>query len=155
MMSTVEGTTYETATTEWLDILRSTIQELVEQAQATGDLDGVTYSMCETYTDVPRHISPQDRVAWHLRIADGKFTFEPIEAEADDVDTKVVGEWEVIDRMARILLPDDGSHPPEVQAMLGEAVESGRLLITNTSSATPPPLLSGVHNAVARRTGAS
>ena len=141
---------YECASPEWVAIVRSVIEEVVETSAKEGGLAGIEYSMCEVYTGVPPGVAPKSRVGWHFRIANSLVHFEPV--EADDVDTKVIAAWDVIAPMARVVLPEDGVHPPEVQKALAEASASGRLEMVSRAGRKPPAAISDVHNRVARQT---
>ena len=134
------------ASNAWLDALRSIMVQRAEAAN--GDLpDG--FSMCEVFTDVPAEVNDSSRVAWHCRVADGAFAWEL--GEVDDVQRKIVADWETILPVARTVFAEDPAKAAEVQQAMAKALAEGKVSVTG-GLGPQPTVFAAVHDEIARLT---
>jgi hypothetical protein len=134
---------YEFASDEWLTGVERAIQACVEEARATGQLEGVSFSLCEVYGDVPVAVNPAGRVAWSAVFADEKVTFS--RSELDTADLKVVADYEVLRPIVSVKFDADPSL--DVMQALSAAGKQGRFRIDR--SAPSPAAIASLHNRVA------
>lgn len=112
---------------------------------------GQDFSICEVYTEVPGDVNDLDRVPVTWGFADGAAWFEL--TERDDVDMKVVGTWEVLAPLARVVYADDPDGAAASHVALGEALAAGTLQVTRTGA--PPEVLGRLHDDLARLTASA
>ena len=140
-------TKLEFASTAWIDAIRAAITaELAAEGDAARSIN---FSVSELYTDTPVHISPDGQVGWSCRIADGQVAFQ--HARDPDADIVMVGEYAAIQQLARIVVAGDPDRQAELERMMAEALESGRMRIDGDVTRAPPAM-NAVHDDVASRT---
>jgi hypothetical protein len=145
---------FEFGSAEWMHAVRGVFEKAVASAAESGELDdGFEFSICEVYNKVPSRINPTNRVAWLMRVKHSTVSF--VAEEADDVDFKLVGDYEVIGPLTRVMYDEAGVPPPEVMSAITTASREG----TFKTEIRPAPagqaitsLFSGTHNAVVRLT---
>lgn len=121
------------------------VRRMFEAYAATAPRD-FAFSVCEVFTDVPAHLDKDGSgvIAWHFRIADGRFHFAY--GEADDVDMKTVSDYDFILPFARMRIAPDTA--AEYQKRMQAGVEAGKLRRTGDGSKAPPELYA-IHNDLA------
>ena len=91
----------EFASTAWIDIARSGLEELVARRGTAG----ARFSLCEVFTDAPATIAPTGRAAWHF-FADGT-TVAVSAGEVDDADVKICTDYQgVLPRAREFYTPE-------------------------------------------------
>ena len=134
---------YEFASEEWLSAVERTIHACVEEARDAGQLEGVFFSLCEVYEDVPVGVNPAGRVAWSAVLDGEKVTFSRTELATADL--KVVADYQVLKPVVKVEF--DQGPPPDVLQALGAATEQGRFKIDRTTPS--PAAVASLHNRVA------
>ncbi|MFV0306332.1 MAG: hypothetical protein ACK5OX_01135 [Desertimonas sp.] len=129
----------------WLEALRT----IYLQTVAGADLDGVEYSMCEVFHDVPLDVHPDTTVAWHVRISNG--TVQWSLGEIDDAMFKIVGSWAAVEPLARATPLSDPAVAAELQDRLAARIADGSVRVEGSQAARPPATV-GVHDAIAAHT---
>jgi len=134
----------EFASPEWLATLKSMIKRYMEKAGP-----GVTLSICEVFTGVPKHLDKHGNgvISWYCRIGDGKLTFE--DGEIPDADIKSVADYAFILPFARMKV--EPSTMVEYEKMQAEGVRTGKLTREGDRSKVPPAFY-GMHNELAEIT---
>lgn len=136
------------ASPEWVAALKAILIELVAEVRA--DLDGVDFTICEVFTDVP----PDGATCvWAARITGEGVQFfdEPVAA-----DYEVSGDYEAILPGARIIY--EGVTDAELAAQAehrGRMIAAGRLHANGDMRTVPRPLrrlLQTMHDRLARQT---
>jgi hypothetical protein len=126
---------HEFASPAWFEALHDAIQRL---AQAAGSgLDGVRWTVCEVFTDVPEHIAqtPDRRAAWHCRVRGQEIAFGL--GEIDDADFKVIADYQTVLPLARLHLGDDPKVMERVNETMMKAVMEGRMQIHGDLGSRP------------------
>jgi hypothetical protein len=144
---------YELASREWFAAMHALVSDRVSAAlRLNPDL---RTSACEVFLKPPPHLAPDgaDRLAWSYSVANGRLTFAL--EERDDVDLKIVGDYDAILPIARLRVGGDPQRQAELQAMSAELVQAGRLAFPRR--AAPPEGLDPhpfdtIHDAIARLT---
>ena len=133
---------YEFASEDWLSALERTIDACVEEAREAGQLEGVSFSVCEVYEDVPVEVNPAGRVTWSAVLSGEKVAFS--RAELATADLKVVADYQVLKPVVKVEF--DQGPPPDVVQALGAATEQGRFRIDR--AAPSPEAIASLHNRV-------
>jgi hypothetical protein len=145
---------FEFASTEWIQAVRKVFEQAVASAAESGELDdGFEFSICEVYNKVPSRINPTNRVAWLMRVKHSTVTF--VAEEGDDVDFKVVGDYEVIGPLTRVMYDEAGVPPPKIMSAITTASAEGTFkaeIRQVRSGAATTSLFSDTHNAIVRVT---
>jgi hypothetical protein len=100
----------------WVGEARRYLTEAV--AAVDSRLTGVRFSLCEVYTDPPRHLGGDtDRIAWHIVIDDGRV--EVGRGQPDGIDQTVVVDYQTCVPLAKVHYPPmarprDLDGPPRV-----------------------------------------
>ncbi|MEZ6023600.1 MAG: hypothetical protein R3C16_09390 [Hyphomonadaceae bacterium] len=102
------------------------------------------FSICEVFTDAPKHLAADGVIAWHCRAADGKLEFAL--GEADDVDMKNIADYQAILPFARMRV--DAETRPTYEKMAAEVAASGKLKRVGDPAKIPPGV-HGLHNDLA------
>jgi hypothetical protein len=131
----------ELASPEWLTALEDLIDSYA--ARAGG---GVALSICEVFTDVPKHLDKHRNgtLSWYCRIRDGRLEFE--EGEIDDADIKTVTDYQFILPFARMKIDPDNMQAYE--SKLAEGAAAGKIVRQGDRSKVPPAFY-GMHNDLA------
>jgi hypothetical protein len=136
------------ASPEWVAALKAILIELVAEARA--DLEGVDFTICEVFTDVP---PDHHTCVWAARITGEGVQFfdEPVEA-----DYEVSGDYEAILPGARIIYEGVTDAELAIQAEHRlRMIAAGRLRAKGDMRAVPRPLrrvLQTMHDRLARQT---
>ena len=109
------------ASEAWLSGVEQAIDACVTEARSAGQLDGVSFSLCEVYESVPPEVNSAGRVVWSLVLDGGDAKFA--RTELDEADLKVVADYEVLEPVVRVLF--DQGPPPEVAEALAAAAKQG------------------------------
>jgi hypothetical protein len=145
---------FEFGSAEWIHAVRGVFEKAVASAAESGELDdGFEFSICELYNKVPSRINPTNRVAWLMRVKHSILSF--VAEEADDVDFKLVGDYEVIGPLTRVMYDEAGVPPPEVMSAITTASLEGTFkteIRPARAGQAVTSLFSGTHNAIVRFT---
>ncbi|HEY2358002.1 MAG TPA: hypothetical protein VGH86_11165 [Phenylobacterium sp.] len=136
----------ELGSPEWLAALKAHIERFV----ATPAGQAATFSICEVFTDVPKHLDKNGDgvLAWYCRIADGKLVFA--EGEVSDVDMKTLTDYDFIVPFARMKLGPENA--AEFTEQMNAGVAAGKLKRAGQSDKAPPPEFHAMHNDLAEIT---
>ena len=123
------------ASSEWVDLARTVLEELVAEHGETGK----SFSVCEAFTDAPEGLAGPDAATavWHFRIVDN--TVAVGEGEIDGADLSVRVAYAQALPMARMV------YTPEMV----EQARAARALAGDESQPTPPAYLLELHNRLA------
>lgn len=115
----------------WIGMAR----ERITAALAGEDLDGVTFSLCEEFTDPPSHLRRPGAgtIGFCLRIAGGRVEVD--DRPGTDVDLRVVSDY--ADALAVARDPDAAAADP---AEAERRMRAGRLAVHGDPSRMPPAL---------------
>jgi hypothetical protein len=145
---------FEFASVEWIDAVRCVFEQVVASSAESGELDDTyEFSICEVYENVPSEINSANRVAWLMRVQHGMVSFAA--EEADDVDFKVVGDYEVVGPLTRVMYDEAGVPPPDVLSAIMAATLNGTFkadIKPRREGSPTTSLFSGTHNAIVRLT---
>lgn len=128
----------------WIAMAR----EAITGALADGDLDGISFTLCEEFTDPPAELRREGAatIGFFVRVADGRV--EVGDRPIGDADVKVISSYEDALPIAR----DPGAPAAERSAM-EQRIAEGRLTIEGDPSAVPLPLAAlDLHRLLAART---
>jgi hypothetical protein len=121
----VTDPSYEFASPEWIAEAAAYLPGAV--AAIPQDLDGITFSLCEIYTDPPSHLADgADRIGWSMQI-DGR-DVKVLPGVRDDAEQKIVVDYgtciplakapyKEVDHAPGKVLPDSEG-PPRVPGVL-------------------------------------
>ena len=138
----------------WIALAREVLTDLF--ANAKQDLSGVTFHMCEVFTDVPEHLAQTDdgRAGWHFRV-NGK-SVEVGSGEIDDADMKIIADYATILPAAKMMYGKDTASAMQAnQKTQAAALKNGKVRSEGDFSKLPPALMSilmPLHNRLAERT---
>jgi len=143
----------EFASAAWIAGAKDVLEDLI--ANAKQDLSGVTFNMCEVFTDAPEHIALTDdgKAGWHFRVK-GK-TIEVAAGEIDDADFKIIADYTTVLPLAKIIYGKYPAGMKETQRIQAEGAKSGKMRTEGEQSKMPPqlmPILMLLHNKMAERT---
>jgi len=110
-MSDGANSRVEFASTAWIDIARSALQQIVAEHGEPGK----RFSLCEVFTNAPRHIAPSGTAAWHFYVDGRSVTVNA--GEVDDADVKIRTDYQGILPRARQfytpeILAERANEPP-------------------------------------------
>lgn len=131
------------------------VHEGVSKRLAAVDLDGVTYSSVEIFTNPPAHLDSDGSgaIGWWMRIADGQLTLgdRPVDGTFDH---KVVADYGVMLPIARASFSDSPELAAEVGRTLERAQADGKFERHESDAAKPEQLavLSDLHDEMAKIT---
>jgi len=135
----------ELASPEWMGLMHSLLAE--HARAAPGDTD---FSVCETFTGVPKHLDRQGggAISWWCRVKGSRVEFG--EGRIDDADVESQADFEFILPVARWIYADEVM--AEVAAYKQRGVEAGKYATRVTDPTKVPAFMREVHNALAART---
>ena len=139
---------YEFASPSWVAYLHGRISERFE---AMGEeRAGIDWSICEIFSDPPRHLSPDGApLAWHCILRDGRLR---IGAEAaDDVSVTVRADYAAIVPIGRYDTRSEPERVRELQAMVAGLIARGAMTVDGALGARDARF-SDVHDLLARVT---
>ena len=91
----------EFASPAWIKLAASILTELVGTQGKPED----EFAVCEVFHNVPEHVHSEDTVAWHFHI-NGQSVVVGV-GEAEDVDMRIVAEYNEALAAARLVYPPD------------------------------------------------
>jgi len=130
----------EFASPEWLAFFA---RLLVARAAMGETPEGVT---CEVYRKVPSHLAPTGELAWTRRVQAGVASVELIECPDAQADTKLVGDYDALLPLARLLVEDDGA---KLEAGIAAGIAAGTLDVIERRPNPDAPRDFTVHNMMA------
>ena len=136
----------EFASPAWIDALEHAMRTRVD---AAGTEDLATYAMSETYTNAPAHLAPDGTIGFHVRFGPEGFEFH--RQPSRYVDFAIIGEYEAVQAIARVIVEGDADKQLEMDRTAGRAIKAGTLEVVGDRT-NLPGVLDGVHDEVARIT---
>ena len=123
------------ASSEWVDMARTVLEELVAEHGETGK----SFSVCEVFTDAPEGLAGADATtaAWHFRIVDKTVTVGEGEIAGADMNARV-GYAEMMPHVKMVFTPEMVKQAQSMQPQGG-----------GDGNATPPSYLVELHNRLA------
>ena len=139
---------YEFLSPEWFIALQAMLMQAVD---AAGDLDGVRWSACEVFTDLPPHLlqGGNGSIAWHYYLVDGVVQFGY--GEREDVDFRAVLDYGTARELARIVVGGDEAARQEMESKAIAAIQAGKGQMFGSRD-NRPAQLANYHDALARMT---
>ncbi len=137
---------YEFASREWFAALHAIFCERAAIAARTNP--DLRVSTCEVFLNVPAHLLPPgaQQLAWHCKIRGSEVEFALTECSADEVDTKIIGDYPTLVPFSRMVTHGDPAREAEMEAALGKAVASGKVKVVKRD--TRPSALGSIHDAI-------
>jgi len=140
--------TYAFASPGWMAFMHGLVTERVRRFQ-TEALD-ISWSLCEVFTDPPADLSPDGSpLAWHCIVRDGEVTFG--EGERDDVDVKIVIDYEAVVPLGRYDTRGEPARQAELAAMAQALRDAGKMQVIGDRSKRDPRV-GDFHDIIARVT---
>ena len=136
----------EFASAAWIDALEHAMRT---RAEAAAPEDLAVYAMSETYTNAPAHLAPDGTIGFHVRFGPEGFEFH--RQPSRYVDFGVIGEYEAVQEIARVIVDGDDEKQLAMDRIAGRAIKAGKLEVFGDRT-NLPGVLDGVHDEVARIT---
>ncbi len=134
----------------WIDAARESLERRV--ARVGSALEGIRFSICESFRDSPPHLGVPDGVAaWHARFDGASVTVGP--GEIPDADTMIRAEYQTVLPIAKAVSAGDAECFARMQRENLHRVGARAMELAGK----PPPepvmrVLMGLHDDLARRT---
>ena len=125
------------ASKAWVDEARRILEDLV----ATHGEDGVTFSVCEVFTDAPVEADPSGTAAWYFYV-DGS-TVRVGQGEVDDTDVTIRADYTATLPTARLV------YTPEILAERAKQRAEAQASNAEGNMGKAPPYLVELHNQLA------
>ena len=134
-----EKTKFEFVSNEWVDQAKIILEDLVSQF----GVEGVSFSVCETFTDAPKHIDHSGVASWHFYI--NGCSIKVGKGKVEDTDVKINFDYQKASVIAKIVYNE------EIIARQKEDIEKAReaLAIAGKEFKEPPDYLTELHNQLA------
>lgn len=136
----------EFASPAWIEALKHAMQTRVDAASPD---DLAPYAMSETYTNAPAHLAADGLIGFHVRFGPDGFEFH--RQPSRYVDFAIIGEYEAVRAIARVIVDGDADRQLEMDRIAGRAIKAGELEVVGDRT-NLPGVLDGVHDEVARIT---
>jgi hypothetical protein len=132
----------------WMAFMHGLVVERVHRLR--GEAPDIAWSICEVFTDPPRELSPNGApLAWSCVVRDGAVQFEA--ADRDDVEFKVVVDYEAVVPLGRYDTRGDPDRRAELTGMSQALVASGKMRLVGDRSKRDPRV-GDFHDIIARVT---
>ncbi|MHA1728972.1 MAG: hypothetical protein ACTSWY_09595 [Promethearchaeota archaeon] len=132
---------------QWVKYAEKIIRSLAEKARDF--TKNTNFTMCETYENAPPHLADKNgKVAWYFRIKEGEITVN--EGEIDDVDFKVIGDYQTIKKIA-LFVVKSAEDEKQMNKVAQEAAEKDKFRIEGDTK-KGPAFLVPLHNILAELT---
>lgn len=139
---------YEFAGPGWMAFMHGMMVE--RAARLATEPPEVAWSICEVFTDPPRDLSRNGRpLAWYAEVRGGQVEFGG--TERDDVDVKIVADYNAVLPLARYDTRGDPARAAELAAA-GQALRDQGLMTIVGDRAGRDPRVGNFHDAIARVT---
>jgi hypothetical protein len=132
---------YEFLSAEWLQELRSQLEQGLEGE----DLTGIDYTMCEEYTGVPAHLRPRggDTVGFYFRVRDGKV--EVGDPPIQDANIRVLADYATVHPNAMLTHAEiSAATGLDPQELMAKNAAAGTVQVFGQLS-DMPPVIANVH----------
>ena len=96
-----EKTKFEFVSNEWVNQAKIILNDLVSQF----GVEGVSFSVCETFSDAPKEIHTSGIVSWHFYI-DGK-SVRVGKGKVEDVDVKIKFDYVKASVIAKVIYTEE------------------------------------------------
>ena len=137
----------------WISAAHEIAQELVDAGLASGELSAdESFSIIETFTHAPAHLSETGAITWGLRLEGGKVSL--LREMPEKVNVKLRAEYDVVLPLARMQYIANVFPPPEAQAISRRALALRKMVVVGKDQMDPPApaALSALHNRLAALT---
>ena len=124
---------------EWIDQAEIILNDLVSQF----GVEGVSFSVCETFSDAPKEIEVSGVASWHFFI-EGKSVLVG-KGKVEDVDVKINFDYAKASVIAKVVYTDEIITKQKKQAEKAQKA----LSITGKEFKEPPDYLPKLHNRLA------
>jgi hypothetical protein len=134
-----EKTKFEFVSNEWVNQAKIILNDLVSQF----GVEGVSFSVCETFSDAPKEILTSGIVSWHFYI-DGK-SVRVGKGKVEDVDVKINFDYAKASIIAKVI------YTKKIITKQKEGAEKAKeaLAIAGKGFKEPPDYLPELHNRLA------
>ena len=92
---------FEFVSDQWIDQAKIILENLVAQFGK----EGVSFSVCETFSDTPKEIDTLGKVSWHFYI-NGK-SVQVSKGKVEDVDVKINFDYKKASVIAKIIYTEE------------------------------------------------
>ncbi len=140
---------YEFASPGWMAFMHGMIAERLRRLES--EAPGLSWSICEVFTDPPRRLSPDGSpLAWTCIVERGVLVAFETE-ERDDVEFKVFVDYETVVPLGRFDTRGEPERAAQLAALAAVARESGRMKVIGDRSKRDPRI-GDFHDAIAKVT---
>ena len=145
----MSAVTYQFASAEWVDFARAYVLEKAEGQ----NLDGLSVSFCEIFTDAPAELDPDGagRIGWYIRVADGNIDVD--HGILPEPDLCITADYATVLPLARLVFAGNEAAAARAQQAVEAAMAAGTMARTGDESVMARlPWLANLHDDLARRT---
>ena len=134
-----EKTKFEFVSSEWIDQAKIILEDLVSQF----GLEGVSFSVYETFTDAPKHIDHSGVASWHFYI--NGYTIKVGKGKVEDTDVKINFDYQKASVIAKVVYTEEIIAQQKEDFLIAKKnlEKKGKIL------KEPPDYLTKLHNRLA------
>ena len=124
---------------EWVDQAEIVLNDLVSQF----GVEGVSFSVCETFTDAPKHIDHSGVASWHFYI--NGYSIKVGKGKVEDTDVKINFDYQKASVIAKVVYTEEIIAQQKEDFLIAKKnLEKKRKILKE-----PPDYLSELHNRLA------
>ena len=134
-----EKTKFEFVSNEWVDQATIILEDLVSQFGK----EGVSFSVCETFTDAPKHIDHSGVASWHFYI--NGCSIKVGKGKVEDTDVKINFDYQKASVIAKVVYTEEiiAKQKKDLVLVKRNLEKKGKIV------KEPPEYLSELHNRLA------
>ena len=134
-----EKTKFEFVSNEWVDQATIILEDLVSQFGK----EGVSFSVCETFTDAPKHIDHSGVASWHFYI--NGYSIKVDKGKVEDTDVKINFDYQKASVIAKVVYTEEiiAKQKKDLVLVKRNLEKKGKIV------KEPPEYLSELHNRLA------
>lgn len=140
---------FEFCSQAWVDYAR----KYIEEASADTDLEGISVSFNEVFSDAPPGLDPDEegRIGWFLRVRDGRLEVD--RGILEQADLRITADYATTLPLARIIFSGNPEGAREAMQLVSDATAAGKMRREgNDAVMATLPWLARLHDVLARRT---
>ena len=134
-----EKTKFEFVSNEWVDQAKIILEDLVSQL----GVEGVSFSVCETFTEAPKHIDHSGVASWHFYI--NGCSIKVGKGKVEDTDVKINFDYQKALVIAKVVYTEEiiAKQKKDLVLVKRNLEKKGKIV------KEPPEYLSELHNRLA------